>query len=202
MSTLGETRTRQFTAELESLAYLAPSCTRTVWCPWHSWVVSEVWTSPRRTAQSRVLLTHRSISVPEVPVVGVSVWVPVVVGNGHIIQTVMLRWRWSGVRQTIGLVRQAVIWTVPLAWANSAGPLAWMLWVQRLSVKAIFFGSGRERGQRKTGQSLRREMDTNTELTHLFMETFQTLLSSGRHTIHVSTHAFVLKVSSSHIINW
>lgn len=89
----------------------------------------------------RTWLTHRSGSVPEVPVVGVSVWVPVVVGNGHIIQTVMLRWRRSGVRQTIGLVRQAIIWTVPLAWANSARPLAWMLWVQRLSVKAIFFGS-------------------------------------------------------------
>lgn len=57
---------------------------------------------------------------------GVSIGVPVVVGNGHIIQTVMLRWRWGGVRQAIGLVGQAVIWTVPLAGANGAWPLAWM----------------------------------------------------------------------------
>lgn len=49
-------------------------------------------------------LTHRSISVPEVPVAGVSIGIPVVVGNGHIIQTVMLRWRWGGVRQAIWLV--------------------------------------------------------------------------------------------------
>lgn len=57
---------------------------------------------------------------------GVSIGVPVVVGNGHIIQTVMLGWRWGGVRQAVGLVGQAIIWTVPLAWADSARPLAWM----------------------------------------------------------------------------
>ena len=48
-------------------------------------------------------LTHRSASVPEVPVAGVSIGVPVVVGDGHIVQTVMLRWR-GGVRQAIRLV--------------------------------------------------------------------------------------------------
>lgn len=58
---------------------------------------------PKRSEQI-LHLTHRSVSVPEVPVAGVSIGVPVVVGNGHIVQTVMLRWRWGGVRQAIWLV--------------------------------------------------------------------------------------------------
>lgn len=58
---------------------------------------------------------------------GVSVGVPVVVGDGHVVQPVVRGRRRGGVRQAVGLVGQAVVGAVALAGADSARPLARVL---------------------------------------------------------------------------
>lgn len=73
---------------------------------------------------------------------GVSISVSVVVGNGHVIQPIVLRREWAWVRQAIGLVREPIGGAEALGWAYGAGPLAGVnIWVQcSISLKAILFG--------------------------------------------------------------
>lgn len=76
-----------------------------------------------------------------------SVGVTVVMGDGHVIQPVVLRRERAGVRQAVGLVREPVGWAEALGGAHGAGPLARVnIRVQgAVSLEAILFGSGRER---------------------------------------------------------
>lgn len=72
----------------------------------------------------------------------VSVSVSVVVGNGHVIQPVVLRREWAWVRQAVRLVREPIGWTEALGGAYGAGPFAGVnIRVQgTISLKAILFG--------------------------------------------------------------
>lgn len=85
---------------------------------------------------------------------GVSVGVSVVMGDGHVIQPVVLRRERAGVRQAVGLVREPIGRTETLGGAHGAGPLARVnILVQgAVSLEAILFGSGRETTE---GHSLR-----------------------------------------------
>lgn len=91
------------------------------------------------------VLTDWPGSLPDVPMIGagVPVGVTVVVGNGHVIQSVVLRRERAWVRQAVGLVRDPVRWAESLGGAYGAGSLAGMnIWVQgTFSLKAILFGS-------------------------------------------------------------
>lgn len=92
------------------------------------------------------VLTNGPGSLPDLPVTGwgVSVCVAVVMGDGHVIQPVVLRRERAGVGQAVGLVGETVGGTETLGGAYGAGPLAGVnIWVQgAFSLKAILFGSG------------------------------------------------------------
>lgn len=65
----------------------------------------------------------------------------VVVCDGHVVQAVVLRRGRCGVGQAVGLVGEAVGGTEALTRTYGAGPLAGVLGVKRVSLKAVFFGS-------------------------------------------------------------
>lgn len=98
------------------------------------------------------VLTNRSGSLPDLPVIGggVSVGVAVVMGDGHVIQPVVLWGERAGVRQTVGLVGEPIGWAEALRRAHGAGPLARVnIWVQgTISLEAILFGSGQRQKER------------------------------------------------------
>lgn len=73
-----------------------------------------------------------------------SVGVAVVVGDGHVVQPVVLRGQGPRVGQPVGLVGQAVGRAEALGRADGAGPLTGVdVWVQGVvSLEAILFGSG------------------------------------------------------------
>ena len=101
---------------------------------------------------SSASLTSLSVSLPYVALLRLPVGVPVVVGQRHVLQPVVLGCGWGRVGHAVGLVGQAVGGAEALAGADGAGPLARVLWVQALPIEAILFGSaGRERGQRLGG---------------------------------------------------
>lgn len=73
-----------------------------------------------------------------------SVGVSVVMGDSHVIQSVVLRREWAWVGQAIGLVGEPVGRAEALSGAYGAGPFAGVnIWVQgTISLEAILFGSG------------------------------------------------------------
>ena len=72
-----------------------------------------------------------------------SVSVPVVVGDGHVVQPVVLRGEGSRVGEAVGLVREAVGGTEALGWAHGAGPFAGVdVWVMSaVPLETVLFGS-------------------------------------------------------------
>lgn len=74
--------------------------------------------------------------------IGMAESVSVVVGDGHVVQAVVLRRRRRGVREAIGLVGEAIGGAETLPGADGARPLVRVFWVRRLPLKAILFGSG------------------------------------------------------------
>lgn len=74
-----------------------------------------------------------------------SVGVAVVMGNGHVIQPVVLRRERARVGQAVGLVGEPVGWAEALGGAYGAGTLARVnIRVQgAISIKAVLFGPGR-----------------------------------------------------------
>lgn len=83
---------------------------------------------------------------------GVSVGVPVVMGDGHVIKPVVL-WReraWVG--QAVGLVGEPIGWAEALGGAYGAGPLARVniLVHGAISLEAVLFGSGWRKKERYT----------------------------------------------------
>lgn len=74
----------------------------------------------------------------------VAVGVAVVMGHGHVVQPVVLRRQRPRVRQTVGLVGEAVRGAEALGGADGAGPLAGVdVRVQgAVSLEAVLFGSG------------------------------------------------------------
>lgn len=89
--------------------------------------------------------TNGSGSLADLPMIGggVSVGVPVVMGDGHVIQPVVLRRERARVRQAVGLVGEPIGWAEALGGAYGAGPLIGVnIWVQgTISLKAVLFGS-------------------------------------------------------------
>lgn len=75
---------------------------------------------------------------------GMSVGVAVVVGYGHVVQPVVLRWEGAWVGQAVGLVGEPIGGAEALGRADGARSLAWVnIWVQvTISLEAILFGSG------------------------------------------------------------
>lgn len=73
-----------------------------------------------------------------------SVGVPVVMGDGHVIEPVVLRRERTWVRQAIGLVGEPIGRAEALGGAYGAGPLTGVnIRVQgTISLKAVLFGSG------------------------------------------------------------
>lgn len=73
-----------------------------------------------------------------------AVGVAVVVGDGHVVQPVVLRGQRPRVRQAVGLVGEAIGGTEALGGAYGAGPLAGVdVRVQgAVSLEAVLFGSG------------------------------------------------------------
>lgn len=92
------------------------------------------------------VFTNGPGSLPDLPVTGwgVSVCVTVVMGDGHVIQPVVLWRERAGVGQAIGLVGETVGGAEALGRAYGAGPLAGVnVRVQgAFSLKAVLFGSG------------------------------------------------------------
>lgn len=72
-----------------------------------------------------------------------SVGVAVVMGDGHVIQPVVLRRERARVGQAVGLVGDPIGWAEALGGAYGAGPLARVnIWMQgTISLEAILFGS-------------------------------------------------------------
>lgn len=95
------------------------------------------------------VLTNRSGSLTDFPMIGgrVSVGVPVVMGDGHVIQPVVLWRERAWVRQAVRLVGEPIGWAETLCRTYGAGPLTGVnIWVQgTISLKAVLFGSGRDR---------------------------------------------------------
>lgn len=95
------------------------------------------------------VLTNGSGSLTDLPMVGgrVSVGVPVVMGDGHVIQPVVLWRERARVRQTVGLVGEPIGRAEALCRTYGAGPLTGVnIWVQgTISLEAVLFGSGGDR---------------------------------------------------------
>ncbi len=91
------------------------------------------------------VLTNGPGSLPDLPMVGgrVSVGVAVVMGDGHVVQPVVLWREWARVGQAIGLIGEPIGRAEALGRAYGAGPLTWVnIWVQGgISLEAILFGS-------------------------------------------------------------
>lgn len=91
------------------------------------------------------VLTDGPGSLPDLPMIGrrVSVGVPVVMGDGHVVQPVVLRGEGARVGQAVGLVGQPVGWAEALRGADGAGPLTGVhVWVQgAVPLEAVLFGS-------------------------------------------------------------
>lgn len=91
------------------------------------------------------VLTDRPGSLPDLPMIGsgVSVVVAVVMGDGHVVQPVVLRGEWARVGQAVGLVGEPIGWAEALGGAYGAGPLARVnICVQgAVSLEAVLFGS-------------------------------------------------------------
>lgn len=90
-------------------------------------------------------LTNWPGSLPDLAVVGggVSVCVAVVMGDSHVVQSVVLWWEGAGVRQAVGLVGHPVRRAEALGWTDGTGPFAGVnVWVKgAVPLKAIFFSS-------------------------------------------------------------
>ena len=76
------------------------------------------------------------------------VGVPEVVGDGHVLEAIVLGRgrRWVG--QPVGLVAEPIAGAVALGRAHGARPFAEVLRVQRVPIQAVLFGPvpGRRRG--------------------------------------------------------
>ncbi len=92
------------------------------------------------------VLTNRPGSLPDLPMIGgrVSVGVTVVMGDGHVIQPVVLRRERARVGQAVRLVGEPIGWAEALGGAYGAGPLVRVnIWVKgTISLEAVLFGSG------------------------------------------------------------
>lgn len=77
--------------------------------------------------------------------VSVAIRVSVMVADCHLVEPVVARGRWGGVRKAVGLVRKSIGGAETLTGTNGARPLARVLWVRGLPLKAVLFGSGRRK---------------------------------------------------------
>lgn len=98
---------------------------------------------------------------------GVSVSVSVVVGDGHVIQPVVLRRQRARVRQAVGLVRESIGWAEALCRAYGAGPLAGVNVRMHVAIplEAIFFGPGCKHRQTDEFRVVVKTAVTKTVLT-------------------------------------
>lgn len=100
----------------------------------------------------RHVLTDRSGSLPDLPMIGggVSVGVTVVMGDGHVVQPVVLRGDRARVGQAVWLVGEPIGGAEALGGAYGAGPLARVhVGMQgAVSLEAVLFGSGWREGER------------------------------------------------------
>lgn len=80
-----------------------------------------------------------------------SVGVTVVMGDGHVVQPVVLRGDRPRVGQSVGLVGEPIGRAEALGGAYGAGPLAWVhIGMQgAISLEAVLFGSGWRRGRKR-----------------------------------------------------
>lgn len=101
----------------------------------------EITTYTARYFHKQRSLTQWPRSVTDLAVVGVAVGVSVVVCDGHVVQAVVLRRGRCRVGKAVGLVGEAVGGAEALAGADGAGPLAGVLGVKRIPLKAVLFGS-------------------------------------------------------------
>lgn len=72
------------------------------------------------------VLTNAPGSLPDLPVVGggVSVGVSVMMGDGHVVQPVVLGGERAWMGQAVGLVGNPIRRAKALGWADGAGPFA------------------------------------------------------------------------------